>query len=89
MNASSSISHQNQVLLTSTLRNVSRGQTTLETLKVRGNRRPKRYICIPNNRPDNLESAFGEVFTVDWDERIYDLGFKENWRTISTKGEDG
>jgi hypothetical protein len=35
---------------------------------------------------DGSEPVLGEVFTMDWDERIYDLGFKENWRIISAKG---
>ena len=46
----------------------------------------KRYICIPGDRLDDSESAPDEVFTVNWNERIYDLGFTENWRMILAKG---
>lgn len=88
-NIGNSQSHCNQALLISTSFNVSRGQTTLETLGVRGDRRPERYICIPSDRSDGSEPALGEVFTVGWDERIYDLGFKENWRAISAKDRNG
>jgi len=70
----------------STFCNASRGQTTLETLKVGGNKEAKRYICIPSNRLDNPVPVLDEVFAVDWNERIYDLGFKENWRAISAGG---
>ncbi|KAF9649402.1 hypothetical protein BDM02DRAFT_3094737, partial [Thelephora ganbajun] len=73
-------------LLLITFYTASRGQTTLETLKVWGNREAKRFICIPSDRLDDSESSLGEVFTVDWNERIYDLGFKENWRAILAKG---
>jgi len=84
VNANNSRSHRNQALLISTFLDVSRGQTTLDTLRARGDK--KRYICIPSDGPDDSDRAFGEVFTLDWGERIYDLGFKENWRTILAKG---
>lgn len=71
-----------------TFLNISRGQTTLETLRIRGAREPKRYICIPGGGADDSEIVPGEVSVVDWNERIYDLGFKENWRAIAAKGRD-
>lgn len=84
MNTDDSRSHSNQALLISTSLNVSRGETTLDTLRARGDR--KRYICIPSDGLDGSEPTFGEVFTLDWNERVYDLGFKENWRTIFVEG---
>ena len=78
--------HRNQALLVSTLRNASRGQTTLETLKPWGDQEVRRYICMPSNRPDGSEPVVGEVFAVGWNERIYDIGFVENWRAVLTKG---
>ena len=76
----------NQALLISTILNISRGQTTLETLKFLGKGGAKRYICKPSDRLDDSQTTFGEVFAVDWNERIYDLGFRGNWRTILAKG---
>ena len=67
---------------------VSRGQTTFDTLKARGERETKRYICKPGDSPDvdSEPTSSSEVFPVDWNERIYDLGFKENWKTILANG---
>ncbi|KAF9781649.1 DHHC palmitoyltransferase-domain-containing protein [Thelephora terrestris] len=72
-------------LLISTFLNISRGQTTLETLRIRGKMNAVRYIYVPSDRIEGSEHNLGEVFTVDWNERIYDLGFKENWRAVLAK----
>jgi hypothetical protein len=55
-------------------------------LKLHGKEEAKRYICKPGDGLNRLEPGLGEVFVVDWNERIYDLGFKENWRMILGDG---
>ena len=56
---------------------ISKGRTALDVVASRNKRNHPRFLCIPieNGRTKH-------VFKMDLEERLYDLGLVENWRTI-------
>ncbi|KAH8116255.1 DHHC palmitoyltransferase-domain-containing protein [Phellopilus nigrolimitatus] len=74
------------VMLVSTLRNIFLGRTSVESYVFSDDDKPvdkrtSRYLCIPSSSSEGQK-----VFELLPGERLYDLGWKENWRSFTKKG---
>lgn len=58
---------------------ISNGRTALDAVASRNKQKHSRFICMPVNSGSGHRK---HVFSLDSEERLYDLGLIENWRTV-------